>query len=241
MRPTHSRKEPELFGVGINFKPVPGEGKLPLLEVHSILPGSPAADNGVLPGDQLEQVNGVSVRGLPLHNVARLLLGAEGSAVTMCFTRSTDGSRWTAELRRVRLRTKPLSTSSVPRSTNSISTMEHKAATAHASAAAINAPTTSSVPGLEPEPGKARSRQHASPALTPPHLSPPAAGPAAACPDADRGSREGAGVFPDQSRNQSEAASAYSSVRSNVSDRLAASSIALGSQVCERGSKTARL
>ena len=120
MRPTHSRKEPELFGVGINFKPVPGSGKQPQLEVHSILPGSPAADNGVLPGDQLEQVNGVSVRGLPLYNVARLLLGAEGSAVTMCFTRSTDGSRWTAELRRVRLRTKPLSTSSVPRSTSSI-------------------------------------------------------------------------------------------------------------------------
>ena len=235
MRPTHSRKEPELFGVGINFKPVPGAGKQPQLEVHSILPGSPAADNGVLPGDQLEQVNGVSVRGLPLYNVARLLLGAEGSAVTMCFTRSTDGSRWTAELRRVRLRTKPLSTSSVPRSTSSISTTEQKAATAHASAAVINPPNTSSVPGLEAEAGKARSRQHASPALTPPHLSPPAAGPAAACPDADRGSREGAGVFPDsfQSRNQSEA-SAYSSVRSDVSDRLAASSIALGSQVCLR-------
>ena len=226
MRPAHSRKEPELFGVGINFKPVPGAGKQPQLEVHSILPGSPAADNGVLPGDQLEQVNGVSVRGLPLYNVARLLLGAEGSAVTMCFTRSTDGSRWTAELRRVRLRTKPLSTSSVPRSTSSISTTEQKAATKHASAAAINPPNTSSVPGLEAEAGKARRRQHASPALTPPHLSPPAAG---------RGSREGAGVFPDsfQSRNQSEA-SAYSSVRSDVSDRLAASSIALGSQVCLR-------
>jgi len=75
-------------GVGINFKPdVSGA-----LYVHSLVPGSPAALDGLITeGDRLEQVDGQYVYRCSLKQVSTVLLGREGTLVRLTMQRPTGG------------------------------------------------------------------------------------------------------------------------------------------------------
>lgn len=62
------------------------------IEVVNVQAGGPAAEAGLEPGDVLVQVNGVSLEGMTLDDVAALIRGEEGTPVTLTYRR---GSRRT--------------------------------------------------------------------------------------------------------------------------------------------------
>jgi carboxyl-terminal processing protease len=83
-------------GIGVWLRPHP-EG----LEVTSLLPGSPAREAGIVPGDVLAAADGHPLRGLSAAEAGRFIRGPEGSAVTLA-VRSGGGER-TVEVERARI------------------------------------------------------------------------------------------------------------------------------------------
>jgi carboxyl-terminal processing protease len=65
-------------GIGVWLRPA-GEG----LEVSSVLPGSPARDAGIAPGDLLVAADGHPLRGLSAEEAGRYIRGPEGSSVEL--------------------------------------------------------------------------------------------------------------------------------------------------------------
>jgi carboxyl-terminal processing protease len=65
-------------GIGVWLRPA-GEG----LEVSSVLPGSPARDAGIAPGDLLVTADGHPLRGLSAEEAGRYIRGPEGSSVVL--------------------------------------------------------------------------------------------------------------------------------------------------------------
>lgn len=83
-------------GVGMYVEPAyadGGAGKVQVgLRVKGLLPGSPAAESGeVTVGDMLVQVEGQSVGGLKLKQLAPLLLGEEGTVVRLVLSTPEGG------------------------------------------------------------------------------------------------------------------------------------------------------
>ena len=110
--PTHSSSgqesplgaPPAKKGVGMYVEPVysdGGAGKVQIgLRVKGLLEGSPAALSGrVSVGDSLVQVEGISVGGLKLKQLAPLLLGPEGTVVRILL-RSEGGEDKEVEIQR---------------------------------------------------------------------------------------------------------------------------------------------
>lgn len=74
-------RPPRAAGIGVVLERVDGETDV---FVKSIAPGGAAERDGrVQAGDEVHAVDGVSVRGLPLEDVLRLVLGPEGSQLRL--------------------------------------------------------------------------------------------------------------------------------------------------------------
>src|SRR5919108_2634370 len=71
------------------------------LRVSSVLPGSPAADAGIVPGDLLLEAAGRSVRRLAVSQASGLLQGPEGSTVTLLLR--SGGATEQVDVRRERI------------------------------------------------------------------------------------------------------------------------------------------
>lgn len=65
-------------GIGVWLRPSGGG-----LEVSSVLPGSPARDAGIAPGDLLVAADGQPLRGLSAEEAGRFIRGPEGSSVVL--------------------------------------------------------------------------------------------------------------------------------------------------------------
>jgi carboxyl-terminal processing protease len=65
-------------GIGVWLRPSGDE-----LEVSSVLPGSPARDAGIAPGDLLVAADGQPLRGLSAEEAGRFIRGPEGSSVVL--------------------------------------------------------------------------------------------------------------------------------------------------------------
>ncbi len=94
-----AQQEPQPF-VGIGVQLTEQNGRVVIV---GVLEGSPAADGGVLPGDVITMVNGVSVEGRSLTEVRQLIAGEEGTAVTLGLARPATGESLTATLVRARI------------------------------------------------------------------------------------------------------------------------------------------
>lgn len=71
-------------GVGIIVGADPKTG---FMNVETPIEDSPAFEADVLPGDQIREVDGVSIKGLPLQDVVRKIKGEPGTSVTLTMAR----------------------------------------------------------------------------------------------------------------------------------------------------------
>jgi len=71
-------------GIGATLRQIPSGG----VQIVRTFPGTPAERGGVLPGDIIEAVNGVSTQGLNSIEVAALVRGPRGSEVTLTLRRA---------------------------------------------------------------------------------------------------------------------------------------------------------
>ena len=71
--------EGEFVGLGIEMKAELGKGML----LVNVLPDSPAAQGGLLPGDHITSIDGTNSRQLTTEEAARLLRGSAGSRVRL--------------------------------------------------------------------------------------------------------------------------------------------------------------
>ncbi|MBC7324597.1 MAG: S41 family peptidase, partial [Moorella sp. (in: Bacteria)] len=85
----------EYTGVGVVFQEI--EGQVVLI---NIIPGSPAARLGVMPGSVLVAVDGRPVAGLPLEEIGRLLEGKAGTYVELTVVLPGSASSRSYYLRR---------------------------------------------------------------------------------------------------------------------------------------------
>ncbi|HAG06615.1 MAG: Carboxyl-terminal protease, partial [Clostridia bacterium 62_21] len=69
-------------GIGVEL-----EGKVGEVRVRKVLPGSPAAEAGLAPGDLITAVDGEDLAGLPLEVVALRIRGPEGTTVRLTILR----------------------------------------------------------------------------------------------------------------------------------------------------------
>jgi carboxyl-terminal processing protease len=76
-----------LSGVGIRLKLDPNTG---LLIVSEPLPNSPAMEAGVLAGDMVAEIDGVSTEGMTVEEAAELIRGEVGTMVTLTLQRSQE-------------------------------------------------------------------------------------------------------------------------------------------------------
>lgn len=81
--------------VGVGIVSTKDDGKL---YVQDVFTGSPAAEAGLAPGDELVSVNGTSVAGATLERLNKLITGEEGTSVTIKAVR--DGSAKTFQMKR---------------------------------------------------------------------------------------------------------------------------------------------
>lgn len=83
-----------LFGVGIQI----GTDKTQNIIVIAPLDDTPAARAGVLPGDQIAEINGISTKGLTVEEAAKNIKGPKGSEVEL--TLMTKGIRRKVKMQR---------------------------------------------------------------------------------------------------------------------------------------------
>ena len=69
-------------GIGANLIEIEGERV-----VHSTIPGSPASEAGILPGDIIFAIDDLPLRGLPLPKVKQLFHGVKGSLIRIILKR----------------------------------------------------------------------------------------------------------------------------------------------------------
>ena len=75
--------EDALYGIGAFVVPVEG-----LVVISQPFPGSPASKAGIRPGDVIREVDGVSIAGIDLEEVANLIRGPAGTTVSLVLQRA---------------------------------------------------------------------------------------------------------------------------------------------------------
>ena len=80
--------EGEFVGLGIEMKSELGEGLL----MVNVLPDSPAAEGGILPGDHIVEIDGADCRSMTTDEAARLLRGPSGSQVELKISDPDSGA-----------------------------------------------------------------------------------------------------------------------------------------------------
>ena len=81
--------EGEFVGLGIEMKAEAGTG----MRLVNVLPDSPAEEGGLRRGDYIVAVDGIDCRGMTTDEAARLLRGAQGSAVRLTYERGATAQR----------------------------------------------------------------------------------------------------------------------------------------------------
>lgn len=100
-----NRRQGEFVGVGIGFRlgragdgklmiasdgnVMPGVGTSGLPLIQDVVAGSPAAYAGIKVGDEIEAVNGVSVRGRSMQALISMMRGPKGTEVTIAIRRNS--------------------------------------------------------------------------------------------------------------------------------------------------------
>ena len=84
-------------GIGAILTMDPATG---LPRVTSVLPGSPAALAELKPGDQISQVNGKTIAGVPLQQTIELIRGFPGRSLELKIQRSGETNLVTIRIRR---------------------------------------------------------------------------------------------------------------------------------------------
>lgn len=88
--------EGEFSGIGIHLSQYPLDPDLPpseanrILTVVSPIPGSPAAEAGVLSWDQITEIEGETTQGLSIYDAVRKLTGPEGTRVSITVQRKGE-------------------------------------------------------------------------------------------------------------------------------------------------------
>ncbi|MGQ0634973.1 MAG: S41 family peptidase [Planctomycetaceae bacterium] len=75
----HSNIDGQFVGLGVEIRSEPGEGLL----LVNVLPESPAASGGLLPGEHIVGIDGANVRHMTTDEAAGMLQGLDGSRVTV--------------------------------------------------------------------------------------------------------------------------------------------------------------
>lgn len=83
-----SELEGELEGIGASVELKKNTDNQQILTVIAPLPGSPALDAGLQPGDEIVQVDGTSIIGLSLEDAVGKIRGKSGTSVTITVRRS---------------------------------------------------------------------------------------------------------------------------------------------------------
>ncbi|RPI89291.1 MAG: PDZ domain-containing protein, partial [Planctomycetaceae bacterium] len=95
----------EFVGLGVEIKGEPEQGLL----LVNVLPGSPAAEGGLLPGEHIVSIDGRDVTNATTDEAASYLQGAAGSKVTLEVARGAGG-----QTRRITLVRRPVEIKSIP-------------------------------------------------------------------------------------------------------------------------------
>ncbi|QMS84302.1 S41 family peptidase [Candidatus Xianfuyuplasma coldseepsis] len=82
-------------GIGVRVTMVNG-----LLIIEDVFPGSPAHDAGMQPNDIIAFVDGIDVRGDDMYNILAMILGDEGTTLTIGIVRAGEDEIITKELTR---------------------------------------------------------------------------------------------------------------------------------------------
>ncbi len=78
-------------GIGVSFEvPTKHGPDVPPLVVHNTIPGSPARDSQIQPGDVITEVNGKKTAGMPQGEALHLLDGAVGQNMKFMLQRGTE-------------------------------------------------------------------------------------------------------------------------------------------------------
>lgn len=77
----------EFSGIGVTIRTIEDTGEI---EVVTVIPGSPAEDAGLLPGDIFYEVEGQLVTGMTQAELTALVPGPRGTAVTITFKRGEE-------------------------------------------------------------------------------------------------------------------------------------------------------
>jgi carboxyl-terminal processing protease len=97
--------EGQFVGLGVEIKAESGQGLL----LVNVLPDSPAAGGGMLPGEHIVAIDGTDVRDATTDAAAGMLQGPEGSRVTVDVQRATG-----AQPRRLTLTRRAVTVKSIP-------------------------------------------------------------------------------------------------------------------------------
>jgi carboxyl-terminal processing protease len=95
----------EFVGLGVEIKAEPGQGLL----LVNVLPGSPAAEAGLLSGEHVVGIDGSDVRDMTTDEAASMLQGASGTRVAVEVRNPLSGAS-----RRVALVRRPVTVKSIP-------------------------------------------------------------------------------------------------------------------------------
>lgn len=86
----------EFVGLGIEMKAVKGKGML----LVNVLPGSPASEGGILPGDHIIEIGGQDCRNMSTSEAAKLLRGKRNSRVRLSLQSPDTDEPWTRNFTR---------------------------------------------------------------------------------------------------------------------------------------------
>lgn len=92
------RRDNSFVGIGVTISSRPGEGFF----VRAVYPGGPAEEGGILAGERLVAVDGTALGSKTLEELTALVLGEEGSELSLTLE-GADGTRREVTLRRARV------------------------------------------------------------------------------------------------------------------------------------------
>lgn len=96
----HERTDGVFVGIGVMISVEPD---CPYVTIASTFRGAPAAEAGILPGDKIVAVNGVSVGGAMREEVVGKITGEAGTSVVVTIFRPYENERFDVEIIRARV------------------------------------------------------------------------------------------------------------------------------------------